>query len=200
MLLASLMLIAGRTALPPPERPPSFTESMTWEARIDATDPVRPLSMGGLQVKVESTRLAEVRSAIGSGAILHDGDAADSLHWLCYYSVVDSEAVWLSSSEMGGGEVIDGITVAAIPSGASAPPGCSPLPASYRPLRLAGRLGVGASEAEVRTAFGVPEQMGAVWVYAFSGKDGRFDVDASLSFRMHAGKVAGIEMRRVSSD
>jgi hypothetical protein len=200
LVLASLLLLAAATELPPSERPPSFTESLTWEARIDAPDPTRPLAMGRLQVSLQSTRLAQVRAAVGSGTIFHDGDAGGSLHWLCYYSADEGEVLWLSSGELGGGDVIDGVTLRALPTGSAPPRGCNALPRNYRPLLFDGGVSLGSSEAEVRKVYGEPEPLGDVWVYAFSGKNGRFDVDASACFRMIGGKVAGVELHRVSSD
>lgn len=155
--------------------------------------------MGGWQVSLEETRLADVRSAVGAGTILHAGDAGDALHWLCYASGNDREVLWLSSGELGGGEVIDGVTLAKLPADAPPPRGCGALPPKYRPLRLRGGVGLGASEAEVRKVYGEPMRLGEVWIYAFSGKKGRFDVDASACFRMLEGKVAGVELHRAST-
>ncbi|KXS30638.1 MAG: Uncharacterized protein AWT59_3241, partial [Candidatus Gallionella acididurans] len=87
----------------------------TWgDGSVSATtshDPVVPLRMGSMEVTLEKTSLKEVQSTIGAGTIYSHGDASEALAWLCYTVSTSNpkQRLWLSSGEMGGLKIIDGV-------------------------------------------------------------------------------------------
>ena len=53
-------------------------------------------SLGAFAGRFEETRLGAVREAVGEGTIQHQGDAADSIYWLCYRRA--QHRLWVVSS------------------------------------------------------------------------------------------------------
>ena len=61
--------------------------------------------LGNLRITFEKTTLNEVMLAVSAGTILHEGDAGDSVYWLCYGDpgAAHMDRIWIQSSgEMGG--------------------------------------------------------------------------------------------------
>lgn len=65
---------------PPPESP---FDAMPWKATMKSR-PATGLGMGSLRVRLEKTTLDDVRRAASVGDIAHQGDAGESIYWLCY--------------------------------------------------------------------------------------------------------------------
>ena len=196
--IALLAAVANKDSAAVP--PPLWTESFEWAANVDA-DPVHPFRIGPLEVVLETTTLQEVQSRVGYGTVAHSGDASEALDWLCY-SLTRDEAkstLWLSSSEMGGGKVIDGMTVVESPT---TQPGesCPGLPAEYASAHLENGLWLGSTKRQVLDILGIPLKRGDSWNYVFEGKSGDFDVSSDLSFRFDRGRVVGIRLSRTSSN
>ena len=58
-------------------------------------------SLGAFAGRFEETPLGTVRDTVGEGTIQHQGDAGDSIYWLCYRRA--QHRLWVvSSGEMGG--------------------------------------------------------------------------------------------------
>jgi len=97
--------------------------------------------------------LKEVEKNLG-GAIGSRGDASEALQRLCFHgSDADGRwALWLESSEMGGG-TIDGFALQRIPSKATVDRRCR---TEETQIDLPIRLGIGLTESEVRGILGTP--------------------------------------------
>jgi hypothetical protein len=130
----ALMFVTAAAATRPPVVNESISESETsWRA---TTKPSEGLTMGRLKIQFEKTTLPEVLSAIKLGSIQHQGDAGDSVNWLCYTALRHgyNARIWIEASgEMGGpGEAVTDVAIQKITSGRP-PPDCPVLPKQYEP-------------------------------------------------------------------
>jgi len=199
-LLAAVAITLGVQEAPAEARPPSWIEGTEWTATTQS-DPVPPLQLGNFAVLLETTALADVRKEIGSGTMYRNGDAAESITWLCYNvaRAASTQVVWLSSSEMGGGEIVDGVTALISDSASPAPKNCATLPAKYEQIRLKNGIWLGSTAAQVRAAFGQPHEQAETWSYVFEGKSGSYDVYSNVSFKIRDGKVVALDCSRLTS-
>ena len=111
------------------------------------------LRVAKLEITLEQTPLIEVQKKLG-GTIGRRGDAGESLQWLCFHGA-DSEgrwALWLESSEMGGGSV-NGFALQRISRKATVDSRC--LTQGVK-LDLPVGLGIGLTEMQVRRILGKP--------------------------------------------
>jgi hypothetical protein len=201
-LAIALLAAAADEASPAP--PPAPWTVPSYRVANVSSDPVQPLRVGPLEIELESTTLKEIQSRVGRGTVAHSGDGGDSLHWLCFSLTRDhmpTTIVWFSSSEMGGGDVVDAVTVIESPTkSARREKGCPSLPSEYRLARLENGLWLGSSERDVSTILGTPKTQGDSRHYVFDGKSGKFEVSSRLSFKFVRGSVVGIQMTRTSTD
>jgi len=123
------------------------------------------------------------------------------LNWLCYALPQDGfvDIVWLSSSEMADGTVVDGLTALRFPTLPPQFKDCSPFPRQFGPARLADGTWLGSSASDVRRSYGSPRIKPSGWEYFYDGRKGKFDISSSLAFKMEQDKVIGIDMGRVTS-
>ncbi len=66
---------------------------------------ITSLQLANMKIILEETTLENVRATLGVDTG-HSGDASNAVEWLCLYGT-DADgrwALWLESSEMGGGE------------------------------------------------------------------------------------------------
>src|SRR5712691_1708962 len=85
----------------PPQLP--FSD-VSWKALTKAK-PATHLKMGDLEVRFEETTLRAVSGTAGVGSMHHQGDAGESIYWLCYTVQGDAKAqrIWIvAHGEMGG--------------------------------------------------------------------------------------------------
>ena len=179
--------------------PPGFGNADDPFAELDR-NPVMPLHLGALVVVLGKTTLADVQHAAGVGEVRHHGDASDSLHWLCYSLPATNDRVWLTSSEMGGGTVIDGVLALRDGDGLSRLAACPALPAALASLRFGDGFALGATPDQARRAFGKPRPAGENWHYIHDGSDGDFEVTAEASVHFTDGRVTGVRMGQVTSN
>lgn len=115
---ALLFSTVASPSVPPPPAPDIY------EPRSDVaggTLKVAPsgFSLGHSHVRFEQTTLGDIVSLVGAGAIAHQGDAGESLYWICYTipEAQQSGRVWiLADGEMGGPEHhITGLSAALLP-------------------------------------------------------------------------------------
>lgn len=165
-------------------------------------DPVFPLRMGSLEVTLEKTSLKEVQSTTGVGKIYSHGDASEALAWLCYTVSTShlKQRLWLSSGEMGGLSIIDGISAVVIPTKVSPSAGCPELPKRYMPLRFANGIWLGASEERFQKSFGKVKKVKDARAYIYIGKDGEYDVIGSLNVRFKNNASVAIFANHVTSN
>ncbi|MBR0835295.1 hypothetical protein JQ612_19090 [Bradyrhizobium manausense] len=128
-------------------------------------------SLGSFAGRFEKTRLGAVREAVGQGTIQHQGDAGNSIYWLCYRRA--QHRLWVvSSGEMGGPdhlvtEIVEELTEK--DAGASAD--CAVIPEKFSPVVFDGKLHLGMSRQEVIKALGPPSKSEAAQiVYSHQGK------------------------------
>jgi hypothetical protein len=150
-------------------------------------------SLGAFAGRFEETPLGAVRKAVGEGTIQHQGDAAGSLHWLCYRH--GQNRLWVTSGELGGSdhrvtEIVEELTG----KDTETPADCAIMPEKFAPLVFDGKLHLGMSRQEVVTALGPPSKSEAAqMVYSHHGKlaDG-FDETAWLILRFREEKLVSM--------
>jgi hypothetical protein len=170
--LALLVLAASTAAAAPPAFP--FADGLakpTLQAR-----PGTVLHLGSLAIEFEKTSMLEVLRSVGTGEIHSQGDAGDSLSWICY-QVADAAAkdksaqlLWITSGALQGGQIADGVVAHSVPA-APSPGDCAPLPERFRPVRIDGGLWLGSSRAELDLALPQISAERSGWLeYIYSGK------------------------------
>ena len=193
---------------PPPYVDGTISDSPTsWQA---TGKPSSGLALGRLTIKLEETALSEVLSAVKSGFIQYQGDAADSVYWLCYTALTDSydARIWLEASgEMGGPDHrVTNIAVRRIAHG-HAPSDCPMLPKQFQSLSFNSGVWLGASKAAVKRVFPHGLLRGGEQAFiGYQGKepgdggcDGGYDLLNSLYLTFQAGVVVAIDVGQVTS-
>jgi hypothetical protein len=164
-------------------------------------NPVVPLHLGALVVDLEKTTLADVQHAAGVGEVHHHGDAAESMDWLCYSLPATNDRVWLTSSEMGGGTVIDGVLAERFADGLPALAACPALPEALASLRFGDGFALGATPEQAQRTFGKPRPAGDNWHYIYSGTvDGQFELSGEASVHFTDGRVGGVRLGQTTSN
>jgi hypothetical protein len=150
-------------------------------------------SLGAFAGRFEETPLGAIRKAVGEGTIQHQGDAAGSIHWLCYRRA--QHRLWVSSGEMGGSdhrvtEIVEELTEK--DTGTSTD--CASMPEKFAPLVFDGKLHLGMSRSEVVKALGRPSKSEtAQMVYSHAGKVAHgFDETAWLILRFREEKLVSM--------
>ncbi|MDR3417115.1 MAG: hypothetical protein P4L83_13100 [Nevskia sp.] len=197
-------LAADCWAAGPP--PPDYPFGDGFAAATLPAPPAAELRLGRFAVRLERTRMAEVRKAAGAGEVGHRGDAGASLYWLCYTLPHEDSAdlLWFTSGELYGGGEIDGIVARRLADGEAAPPGCPVLPAALRPAALRHGLWLGSTTAQLQAALPRPSATRDGWLeYSYagtlkgpyrdpgSGKDSvvDYDVGSDLLVKLKAGRI-----------
>lgn len=208
LLIAPLLWVfAAATALAA-SPPPLLVDGRGWNA-TESTPPSSVVLLGSFRIGFEATKLEDVRQAAGVGEITHQGDADESIYWLCYTAsgTGSHERIWiLSSGEMGGPDhAITGVTAQSSQT-FHAVPSCPALPAKLTPIRLDRGFWLRSTEHEVAGALGTPSRQQAGWLfYDFSGKSsekcegGFYDVTNGLVVRIQHGFVTDVRASQVSS-
>lgn len=189
---------------PPPTTP---FDAMTWRATMKKK-PSTGVKMGAFHVRFEKTTLDDVRKTVGVGYLAHQGDAGESINWVCYTNVnpASVERIWIiSHGEMGGRERrVTDISAELLPNGI-ATTDCPALPEGMKPLILDSQLWLGASESDARTRFGAPSYHKGPWrSFDYQGKargncEGGFDVLNDLLLRFENGRVNFLHAGQVTS-
>jgi hypothetical protein len=200
-----LLLLLGTTTalacepLDLSEPPQGFGDAQDTFRELDR-NPVVPLHLGALVVVLEKTTLAEVQQAAGVGEVHHHGDASEALHWLCYSLPATNDRVWFTSSEMGGGTVIDGVIAQRFADSLSTWAACPALPAALTPLRIGDGFVLGATPEQTQRTFGKPMPAGENWHYIHYGVDGDFEVTGEASVHFDGGRVSGVRLGQSTSN
>lgn len=164
--------------------------------------------MGSFHVRFENTALDDVRKTVGIGDIAHQGDAGESINWVCYTNVIPArvERIWIiSDGEMGGPERrVTGISAEILPNGI-ATTDCPALPTGMTPLILDSGFWLGASGSHTHIRFGAPSYHQGSWIsFNYQGKakgrcEGGFDVLNDLLVRLENDRVSFLRARQVTS-
>lgn len=201
------IIASAALAATPPPRPPFNATS--WDA-ASRTKPTTGLRMGSFKVQFEKTTLAMVRKAAGSGEITHQGDASESINWLCY-TIQDQtryERIWIISGEMGGSEHAVTQVSAQVIQKTEVSPDCPVLPATLQPLAFDKGVWLGMQTGQALNALGRPShQEDPWWIFRYQGKikepencepEG-FDVINWFMFETQNGRLFRIHVGQVSS-
>ena len=191
-------------SIPPLNSP--FSEQ-NWKSTL----PVPPSSgvqFGTLRVNFEKTTLGDVQTVVGEGTIEHQGDAGDSVYWLCYTVASSSRAerIWIvSSGEMGGADhEVTGVS-AQLSDVRHSTASCPALPGRFLPASIDHHLWLLSSARDVEKALGAPSHSASPWVsFDFEGKiqgkcEGGFDRFNGLTLRVENGIVTGLQASQVTS-
>jgi hypothetical protein len=181
---------------------------MTWKATMKQS-PVTGLQLGTLTVKFEKTKLADILQAAAAGDIAHQGDAGESVYWVCYTNsqVNRTERIWLMAhGEMGGSEhYVTDVSAELLPN-ESPSKDCPALPQSLTPVVLDNSLWIGSSEGGATSKLGAPSLHKNSWrSYDFQtkvsgdcGGDG-FDRETSLLLHFRNGRVDRLQAGQTTS-
>lgn len=207
LVTAYLALVTGMAgaATPPPTSP---FEAYAWKA-VSKSKPSPGLTMGSFHIQFEKTTLAMVQKAVGVGALSHQGDAGESIYWLCYTIPKPNnvERVWIiSHGEMGGHEHAITNVISQEISQTKNTKDCPSLPTALQPLSFGTGLWLGMLKNEALNILGRPShQSGAWWIFDYQstvpGKcepDG-FLVTNWLFFENKAGRLVHINAGQVTS-
>ncbi len=208
--LAALILSGGMHAVASAQEVPPPGVSATLFENIKPTL-LKPfpesVALGRVKITFEETKLDTVRTAIGIGEISHKGDASHTIHWLCYTLKTSdgSQRVWLSSSEMGGGEYIDDVDVRTLSPAEAVSPTCPALEGTKYPLVIDGGLGVGMTTRDMIKTLGEPSASQGEWAaYAYNGKatlhGESYDVTSRLHVHLRDGRIDGISAFKTTSN
>ena len=143
------------------------------------------------------------------GEIAHQGDAGESIYWLCYTNVnpIRVERIWIiAHGEMGGREhLVTNISAEYLPNG-RATTDCPALPEKMKPLSLDSQLWLNASATDARTRLGASSYQKGPWQsFDYQGKmrgncEGEgFDVMNWLLLRFEKGRVNSLNVGQVTS-
>lgn len=187
--IAFILLVAGaaqgESSLPPPAWPvPDIKSSGT---RIQ---PVTGITLGSFHVTFEKTTFNDILGALGKAPIGQQGDAGEFLMWVCYTVPVAHVRIWLTSSELGGQEYIDGIVAKQLERAETENSLC-PIPANKAAVAsIDNGIWLGESVERIKSILGAPNRASAsVIYYLYEGKDGEFDISSILALRIHKNKV-----------
>jgi hypothetical protein len=134
-------------------QPPTLDLPDTLPHATISKEIITKLRVAKMQVILEETPLKEVHKGLG-GTIGSRGDASEALQWLCFHGS-DAKgrwALWLESSEMGGGTV-DGFTWQRIAEKATLDRRCRTQAVE---IELPIQIAIGLTESEVRGTLGTP--------------------------------------------
>jgi hypothetical protein len=196
----------GTLADTPPPRTPF--DAITWDATLKA-EPSLGVRMGSFYVRLEKTTLDDVRRVASVGDIAHQGDAGESVYWLCYTNVgpTPPERIWIMAhGEMGGDEhFVTNISAEVVPS-AKATTDCPTLPAKLTPVSLDQDIWLRSLVGDVLTKLGQPSYEKEAWrSFNYRGKvpgdceNEGLDLLSSLLVRVKSGQVTSLYLNRVTS-
>lgn len=138
-----------------------------------ASRPATVLHLGGYAVQFEQTPLQDVVRTLGVGKVEHQGDAGDSLYWICYDipGKHSTQRLWITSGELQAGKVADGVIAREVVPALPRTPDCPVLPAKYRPAQIDHEVWLGSSRAAVDKALPPASSERAGWLeYEYQGK------------------------------
>jgi hypothetical protein len=134
-------------------QPPTLDLPDTLPHATVSKEMITKLRVAKVQVILEETPLNDIQKNLG-GTIGSRGDASEALQWLCFHGS-DAKgrwALWLESSEMGGGNV-DGFAWQRIDEKATLDRRCRTQAVE---IELPIQLAIGLTESEVRGNLGTP--------------------------------------------
>ena len=190
--LLALTLVFGVAHAAEPIPPPAWPVPDIKPSPLPH-QPVTGITIGRFAIKLEQTTFKDVTSHLGSAPIGQRGDAGEFQMWVCYSLPEAHARVWLTSSELGGREYIDGFVARREPRNVVAEAEC-PAIIGVSSIVVADRgIGLGSSENSIIATLGKPSVApNSVIYYAYLGKDGEYDVSSVLALKINKGEVIEI--------
>lgn len=148
--------------------------------------PVSSIDVGGMSVKLQSTRLVDIQKRFG-GTLQGDGGAAT---WLCYHT--GDANTWFVSNALGGQEFV---MMVAVEASTKMPRDCEPASEKFS-VPSFGIPGIGASTAELKATFGAAS--GSKIAYRNDRPGGYADIAQYIGYVVKGGKVVGIGVGETS--
>ena len=183
-------------ATPPPETP---FHPHSWQNPA-LKRPTSGINMGALHVQFEKTTLDDVRRSASAGEISHQGDAGDSIYWLCYTNdrATPVERIWvIAHGEIGGSEhAVTSIRAQILPKG-KATADCPALPDSLIPLSLDHNLWLSSTESEALEKLGTPSYRDMSW-RSYYYQDRSLDSSSWLWMQTKKGRVTSLHAGQVT--
>lgn len=139
---------------------------------------ISEIAVGGMTVKLQGTRLDEIRKRLG-GTIMSTGDAT----WICYH--LDGTNTWFMSNALGGQEFL---MMLAVETSARMPDGCEAAGPGFS-LPDMGVPGLGATTADLKERFGAAA--GSKIGYRHDRPGGYSNIAQYIGYMMKSGKVVG---------
>lgn len=199
LILISMMSILW-TASAEELQPPDWPVDTVIDTNMDA-DPVVPVRLGSFVVTLEKTTLEEVIAAAGAGNINERGDASEALSWICYcVSGPISYRLWLTSNEIGGGSVNNGMIAVKNESSGQVNKGCPELPSALLPVRMSNGIWIGSQEQSIRRKVGDQKVKSSFLIYDYIGKRDNFDVGGFVLIRLKNGQAEAIYMTHITTN
>lgn len=154
-----------------------------------AKAPVSAITVGGLGIKLQTTKLTELQKRFG-GTIQSAGDGGSQATWLCYHT--GAASIWFMSNALGGQEFV---MMVAIEASSRMPADCEPASETFAVPDL-GIPGLGASTADLKAAFGAAS--GSKISYRNDRPGGYADIAQYIGYVLKSGKVVGVGVGETS--
>jgi len=186
--LASSIATCDAQTAPPPVPPDAFRNTKHTVATPLATQ----FSLGEFVVRMEETRLDAVRDAVGGGTVAHQGDAGESIYWLCYRN--SRRNLWIvSDGEMGGREHrVTEVVEELVSKDSGASVDCPEIAKKFEPVVLDRGICLGMTRKQAITALGPPSKSDGAWlIYSHLGRlENGFDEAGWLLLAFRGGRIA----------
>jgi hypothetical protein len=158
------------------------------------------VSAAGFPIVLEETPLEQITKRFG-GTIHAQGDAGDSVSWLCYNYTSDGNkrTVWFLSGEMGGNERAV-LSVAEAADGGTVQKGCSSPARDIAPLNL-GVPGLKSARDVLTRAHGVKVgQRTRVALNSLSEDKDGFDLTRTVFYKLDGDAVTAVAISQVTTN
>lgn len=153
-VLATCSLVAQARAHD--SNPPEFPMVDQQAKPTFARPVINELRAGNLSIVFEKTKLSDLTKLFPQTRLLHRGDASEYQVWVCLEVATPAGHVrlWPSAGEMGGGDTITGVAIAAAPQAPD--PDCPLIDVAARAVSLDGNISIGMPNALVHERLGKP--------------------------------------------
>jgi hypothetical protein len=153
--------------------------------------------IGPMTIVLGQTSFKDTIENIGATRISRHGDAADSLSWVCYTSKNAAATIWLTSSELGGGEIIDGFI---IQKQSRPPSGCTEIPIKLAGITTSFGISLDSDAKQVKSQLGAFLPSHNIAFFENFSKIDRFSVFDSIALKFNHHSVIEIYSNRSISD
>lgn len=155
------------------------------------TPPALEITVGGQRIALEHTRLADLVKHFG-GAIHSQGDAGDSIDWVCYSDATAGRTFWFASDEMGGsGKAVMSFALAAGDGGREGN-GCDKPSAPIGKITL-NLPSLGDSVADINRALGTAVDDSPAMLLSWSRPAGKEATRQTwIHYKVNDGRIVGV--------